>query len=99
MTVMRLTSLIAAPLEGMSLWILSWSQHGSKNLTGLSDWLWSLAFVIHIPGNVAMALWGSLNRVYYWPALFISGFVEFWVLIAAVVWGWQTAQRIISTPP
>jgi hypothetical protein len=46
-----------------------------------------------------MALWGGLNRVYYWPALFVSGFVEFWVLLAAAVWGWRTAQGIISTPP
>jgi hypothetical protein len=96
---MKLAGLIAAPLEGMSLWILSWSLHGSKNLTGLSDWLWSLAFVIHIPGNAAMAIWGGLNRVYYWPALFVFGFCEFWVLIAAVVWGWRTAQLIISTLP
>jgi len=93
---MKLAALIAAPLEGMWLWIFSWSPMGLRQTAALAQWFWSLAFVIHLPGSLALVFFGGLNSVYFWPVLFVSGFCEFWVLIAAIVWGWRNV-RLIST--
>jgi hypothetical protein len=91
---MRLAALIAVPLEGMWLWIFSWSLRGLHQTDALAQCLWSVAFVIHIPGSFALAVLGGLNSIYFWPVLFVSGFSEFWALIAAIVWGWRTMKHI-----
>ena len=91
---MKLAAFIAAPLEGMWLWIFSWSLRGLHQTGALAQWFWSVAFVIHVPGSLALVFLGGLKSIYFWPVLFVSGFCEFWVLIAAIVWGWRTAKRI-----
>jgi hypothetical protein len=90
----KLAALIAAPLEGMWLWIFSWSLRGLHQTDALAQWLWSLAFVIHIPGGSALVFFGGLNSIYFWPVLFVTGFLEFWALIAAIVWGWRTPTAL-----
>jgi hypothetical protein len=92
--ILKLAALIAAPLEGIWLWIFSWSAMGFRQTHAMAQWLWSLALVIHIPGSLLLVSFGGLNSIYFWPVLFVSGFCEFWVLIAAIVWGWRTARAI-----
>ena len=91
---MKLAPLIAAPLEGLWLWIFSWSLRGLHQTDALAQWLWSVAFVIHLPGSLVLMSLGGLNSIYFWPVLFVSGFSEFWLLIAAIVWGLRDVKRI-----
>jgi hypothetical protein len=93
-SIMKLAALTAAPLECMCLWIFSWSLRGLQETDALAQWFWSLAFVIHLPGSLALVFFSGLNSIYFWPVLFVSGFLEFWALIAAIVWGWRSVRPI-----
>jgi hypothetical protein len=98
-SILKLAALIAAPLEGVWLWIFSWSAMGLRQTHALAQWLWDLALVIHIPGSLVLVSFGGLTSIYFWPVLFVSGFCEFWVLIAAIIWGWRTARAISAMLP
>jgi hypothetical protein len=93
-SIMKLAALIATPLEGICLWIFSWSLRGLQQTDALAQWLWSVAFVIHLPGSLALVYFGGLNSIYFWLVLFVAGFCELWALIAAIVWGWRTVRPI-----
>ena len=87
---------IAATLECLCLWILSWPLLGwlTTNTNGLGHWLWSLAFVIHIPGGLLLAPFDGMSRACYWPLLFVAGFAEFWALSASILWGWRMLREV-----
>lgn len=95
-SIARPAALIAAPLECLWLWILAWPLLGSltTNVNGLGHWLWSLAFVIHMPGALLLAPFDGMSGVCYGPLLFVTGLVEFWVFSASVIWGWRMLREV-----
>ncbi|HVP46125.1 MAG TPA: hypothetical protein VMT32_06065 [Bryobacteraceae bacterium] len=93
----KLAALVAVPLEGACLCILSLTPRELHGTHALSQELSSLAFTIHIPGSLAMVSFGVLDSVYWLPVLFVSGFAEFWALIAAIIWGWRSCKAHIHT--
>lgn len=95
-SIAKMAAVIAAPLECLWMWIFAWPLLGSltTNIDGLAHWLWSLAFVIHIPGALLLAPFDGMSRACYWPLLFVAGFAEFWILSASVLWGWRTLREV-----
>jgi threonine/homoserine efflux transporter RhtA len=92
----RFAALVAIPLEASCLWSLyslfQFGQHGG-GLHGhgaIVDWSMLVAFVVHVPP----AMIAPGDGVAFWSVLFLGGYCEWFLLIAAIGWGYREARSV-----
>jgi hypothetical protein len=97
LSVIKLAAIIAAPLEIVSLWVFSWIQWGFHTRpdpsNAMAQWSMSGALIFHLPAIGLLSIVGGGGPA-YWPILFLSGYCEFLILIAALIWGTRTLKGI-----
>jgi hypothetical protein len=54
------------------------------------DWSMLVAFVLHVPP----AMIAPGDGVAFWSVLFLGGYCEWFLLIAAIAWGYREARSV-----